>query len=329
MTENRDMEALLLRYFSGEATEEERTRVAQWVRESDEHARIARQIQELCFAADALATMEQVDTERALKRVQTRIFLTRIRRFVQAAERIAAVLFIPLLAAFLYALMASEETVEMMEVRTNPGMTTHIVLPDGTNVSLNSESSLRYPIRFCEDRKVWLCGEAFFDVTKDERKRFVVETTQGAKIEVHGTRFNLEAFPDDSLVVTTLLSGCVDFVSDAGHTRMQPNEKLVYHTGNGWMDKFTTTGEAETAWKDGRIVFRNTPFEEALHMLEKRYYVDFVVTNPRYAKDAFTGSFTNQRLDRILEIFQISSGIRWRYVSTGDKADKKSKIEIY
>lgn len=329
MTENKDMEALLPRYFSGEATEEERRRVVEWVRESDEHARIARQIQYLCQAADALATLEQVDTERALKRVNARIDRARFRRLVRWMERVAAVLFLPLLGLSFF-LGHQDEKPRMLEVRTNPGMTTRLTLPDGTQVSLNSESAIVYPERFeGEMREVKLTGEAFFDVAKDARKRFVVETPYRAQIEVHGTKFNLEAFPNDSLVVTTLLSGSVDFVSEVGHTRMRPYEKLVYHTKSGWIDKFVTTGETETSWKDGRIVFRNTPFEEALRMLEKRYYVDFVVTNPDYEMDSFTGAFTNQRLDRILEIFEISSGIHWRYVPRTDKNEMKRKIEIY
>ena len=328
MTGNSDIEALLPRYFSGEATDEERMRVVQWVRESDEHAHIARQIQQLCLAADALDVLERVDTERALKQVNARIDRARFRRLVRWTERVAAVLFLPLLALSLFLINNPEEP-RMLEVRTNPGMTTRLTLPDGTQVCLNSESALIYPEKFGgKTRAVKLAGEAFFEVAKDAR-RFVVETPHQAQVEVHGTKFNLEAFALDSIVVTTLLEGRVDFVSAWGNMPMKPGEKLVYHTHGNWMDKFLTDGEVESAWKDGRIVFHNTPFDEALRMLEKRYYVDFVVTNPEYEADSFTGTFTNQRLDRILEIFEISSGVRWRYVPRADKNEIKRKIEIY
>lgn len=82
----------------------------------------------------------------------------------------------------------------MMEVRTNPGMTTSVELPDGTEVVLNSSSSLRYPSRFADDkREVKLVGEAFFSVAKDEKK-FIVGTLNNSKIVVHGTEFNVEAY---------------------------------------------------------------------------------------------------------------------------------------
>ena len=158
MTGNSDIEALLPRYFSGEATDEERMRVVQWVRESDEHARIARQIQQLCLAADALDVLERVDTERALKQVNARIDRARFRRLVRWTERVAAVLFLPLLALSLFLINNPEEP-RMLEVRTNPGMTTRLTLPDGTQVCLNSESALIYPEKFeGKTRAVKLAG---------------------------------------------------------------------------------------------------------------------------------------------------------------------------
>ena len=92
---------------------------------------------------------------------------------------------------------------------------------------------------------------------------------------------------------------------------------------------YATSGESETAWKEGKIIFRNTPLEEGLRMLEKRYNVEFIIKNDRLKGDSFTGTFTNQRLERILEYFQLSSQIRWRYLDSPNIKDEKSKIEIY
>ena len=69
--------------------------------------------------------------------------------------------------------------------------------------------------------------------------------------------------------------------------------------------------------------------EEGLRMLEKRYNVEFIIKNDRLKGDSFTGTFTNQRLERILEYFRLSSQIRWRYLDSPDMKDEKSKIEIY
>ena len=88
-------------------------------------------------------------------------------------------------------------------------------------------------------------------------------------------------------------------------------------------------GESEIAWKDGKIVFHATPLPEALRMLEKRFNVTFVLSNDRLRGEAFTGSFSHQRLERILEIFKISSNIKWRYLDTHNIENEKAKVEIY
>ena len=121
----------------------------------------------------------------------------------------------------------------------------------------------------------------------------------------------------------------MNFITDTRSFNLHPGEKLIYNVKNRQADVYQTTGELETSWKEGKIIFRNTPFDEALRILEKRYHVEFVIANTKYEKDAFTGSFTGQRLERILEIFKISSGINWRYLSLEDKMGEKSKIEIY
>ena len=218
----------------------------------------------------------------------------------------------------------------MLEVRTNPGMTTSLTLPDGTKVNLNSESSLVYPESFeGEFRSVRLEGEAFFEVVKNPEKRFVVTTPHNASVEVWGTSFNMEAFRWDSIVSTTLISGKVAFISKSGQVDIKPGEKLVYNIQTNRSDIYQTSGEAEISWKDGMIIFKKTPFEEALRMLTKRFNVDFVVSNNKYVKDFFTGSFTNHRLEQILDIFNASSGIKWRYIPSENKLDRKSKVEIY
>ena len=110
---------------------------------------------------------------------------------------------------------------------------------------------------------------------------------------------------------------------------MKPGQKLMYNTNSSQGKLIQTSGETETAWKDGKIVFLATPLPEALRMLEKRFNVDFVLSNNRLRTEAFNGSFTNQRLERILEIFKISSNIKWRYLDTQDTTNERTRIEIY
>lgn len=214
-------------------------------------------------------------------------------------------------------------------------MTTSIVLPDSTIVCLNSESSLRYPSSFNSDiRQVELMGEAYFDVAENADKRFVISTLHHSQIEVYGTSFNVEAYAKDNRVSATLVNGKIGFLfnDSTGITHkinLEPNHKLIYLPTTGELEIYQTSCESETAWKEGKIIFNNTSMENALNMLSKRYNVEFIVKNKKLKEEAFTGSFTTQRLERIMEFFKISSKINWRYLDSDVITDEKQKIEIY
>ena len=337
-TPNTDMiEYLLPRYCSGEATVEECRQVEEWIRQSDENYRIAKQIHTLYLATDTMQVLSKVDTEKALSSVCQKMSKDSVRPKVTVVtwlQRVAAILFIPLLIAFGIQNLKPRpvEIAQTIEVKTNPGMTTTVNLPDGSVVYLNSESKLSYPSSFDKDkRRVTLQGEAFFEVQKDPEHGFVISTPHETKIEVLGTSFNVEAFEKDAFVSTTLIEGKVrfDYMKNERATAvlMKPGQKLTYSSSRIQLTE--TNGESEIAWKDGKIVFLATPLPEALRMLEKRFNVTFVLSNDRLRGEAFTGSFSHQRLERILEIFKISSNIKWRYLDTQDTMNEKTRIEIY
>lgn len=332
-----DIETLLPRFCEGMTTEEETRLVEEWIEENEVNQKIVDQIHALYLAADTLHVIQKVDTEKVLKKVKNKINRKKI-SWWERTQHIAAVMSIPLLIGILLMYMDRQEHREiarMLEVKTNPGMTTSIMLPDSTMVYLNSESTLRYPSSFNTDiRKVELTGEAYFDVTKDPQKRFVISTLNHSQIEVYGTSFNVEAYAKDNKLSATLVEGKIGFLFNDGtgtarKIDLQPNQKLIYRPTSGEVKVYKTSCESETAWKEGKIVFNNTSMEDILHTLSKRFNVEFVVKNKNLKEYAFTGSFTTQRLERIMEFFKISSKIHWRYLDSDEITDEKQRIEIY
>ena len=339
-SQNSDMIVYLLsRYCSGEASVMECRQVEEWIRLSDENYRIAKQIHTLYLATDTMQVLLKVDTEKALSSVCQKMSKDSVRPQVSMLtllQRVAAILFIPLLIAFGIQTLRPRppQIAQMIEVKTNPGMTTTIQLPDGSIVHLNSESKLTYPSFFDKDkRRVTLQGEAFFEVQKDPEHGLEITAPHETKIEVLGTSFNVEAFEKDPFVATTLINGkvCFGYMKNGRMTaiEMKPGQKLTYDSSSSRAQLAETNGESEIAWKDGKIVFHATPLPEALRMLEKRFNVTFVLSNDRLRGEAFTGSFSHQRLERILEIFKISSNIKWRYLDTHNIENEKAKVEIY
>lgn len=333
-----NIEQRLIEYYEGKLEKEAYDEVKAWIASSEENRRMARRVYSLLLAVDVHRVRKEIDTEKALKKVKGRkIAQKRSISWWEWGQRAAAILFLPLIGLLLWQqhrLQHAEPMAEMLEVRTNPGMITRLSLPDGTTVCLNSNSTLSYPFRFTGDtRSVNLSGEAYFEVAKDTEHRFIVHTPSQSAVEVYGTRFNLEAYPNDPNITTTLTEGKVGFLYKEGTTTkralLEPGQKLIYDVSSQNLSRHRTSGISELSWTEGKIIFDNTPLPEALRMLGKRFNVDFVVKDTRLNKNRFTGTFTTQRLEKILKYFEISSRIRWRYLNDPDIHQEKIRIEIY
>lgn len=333
-----NIEQRLIEYYEGKLEGKAYDEVKAWITSTEDNRLMASRIYSLLLAVDVHQVRKEIDTEKALKKVKGKMNeQKKVISWWEWGQRAAAILFLPLVGLFLWQqnrIEQSKPMAEMLEVRTNPGMTTRLNLPDGTSVCLNSGSTLSYPSCFEGDtRSVSLSGEAYFEVVKDAERRFIVHTPDQSAVEVYGTHFNLEAYPNNPNITTTLTEGKVGFLYKEGtHTRrtmLKSGQKLVYDTSSKSLSLHRTSGIAELSWTEGKIIFQNTPLPEALHMLGKRFNVDFIVKNPGLNTDRFTGTFTAQRLEKILRYFEISSRIRWRYLNDLDINQEKIRIEIY
>lgn len=331
-----NIEELLPRYLDGETSEAENRVIEEWLHEDGTHSRLLNQMNTIYLASDTLKLQKNLDVEFALHQVKERMSNKQI-SWWQWIQRATAVLFIPLLLSATYLYIYDTQDLSytsMLVARTNPGMTASIILPDSTIVYLNSESILRYPSHFDETkREVELLGEGYFDVTTNPKNPFIINTGGKTQIEVYGTEFNVEAYTDDDLISTTLVNGSVSFVyeSNTGNNwrvKLHPNQKILYNKKSKNVTLKSTSCISETAWKDNKLVFENTPMNEILHMLGKRFNVKFIIKNKSVLSNSFTGVFTNQRLEAILEFFKISSKISWQFIENTDISAEKRVIEI-
>ncbi|WP_321436056.1 FecR family protein [uncultured Bacteroides sp.] len=323
-------------YYEGKLNEDQVLEVQQWIALSDENRHIALQMEEIYQATDTLYVLNHADTENALKVVHGKMNIRKDYRIWIWAQRVAAILFIPLLiVTFLKYFSKEDNTVGYIRLATNPGMIASATLPDGTVVTLNSNSSLVYPSRFeGESREVQLNGEAYFKVTKDKKHSFIVKTPQKAAIRVYGTQFDVEAYTKDGKVTATLVTGSIAMAyAKEGNKwcecKIKPGEEIVYSAKEQNVQVAKVTVDVAISWKDSKLIFNNTPLNEVLNSLSKRFDVDFIVKNPKCNEGSFTGVLEKQRLDRILEYFRISSNMHFRYVDGNNIRQEKQIIEVY
>jgi len=323
-------------YYEGKLNEDQVSEVEQWIALSDENRNIALQMKEIYQATDTLYVLNHVNTENTLKVVHGKMNIRKNYRIWIWAQRVAAILFIPLLIVSSLKYFSKEDNpVGNIRLATNPGMIASATLPDGTVVTLNSNSSLIYPSRFeGESRKVQLNGEAYFKVTKNKEHPFIVKTPQKVAIRVYGTQFDVEAYAKDRKVTATLVTGSIA-MAYAGENnkwcerKISPGEEIVYSAKKQNIQVAKAAVDVAISWKDGKLIFRNTPLNEVLNSLSKRFDVDFVIKNPKCNEGSFTGTLEKQRLDRILEYFKISSNMHFRYIDDNNIHQEKQIIEVY
>lgn len=333
-----NIEELLISYYDGKATADEVRKIESWIKLSDENKKQAMEIYTLLLMTEVQQVAENIDLDEELSKVKGYMRENKYHiSWWSWMQRIAVFLLIPM-AITIFMLCQSRSTpthAQLYEIRSQPGMITSFRLPDSTLVYLNSGSVLKYPAAFTGNiREVSLDGEAYFDVTKDSTRKFIVSTSQNSKVEVLGTRFNVEAFGNMDEVTTTLIEGKVEFVYQQAGTEckmtIKPGQKNIYNKKNGEILLKNTNGVSELSWKDMKIILDQTPMRDALRMLGKRYNVEFVVNTSKYDKFTFTGKFTEQYIEDILEDFKISSQIRWRNVEPINNLNKERRqIEIY
>jgi transmembrane sensor len=229
------------------------------------------------------------------------------------------------------------------EVAARPGVRTKVVLPDGTQVWLNSNSKLKYAPDFnLHSREVDLEGEAYFDVAKDMERPFIVHAST-VDIRVLGTAFTIKSYPQDETIEATLLKGAIEISGrdnpDAPRVILKPDEKLVLN--KRWLSSSLTapaksagnvgvprvrpaisvnpvpanipdSNKVETAWLYNRLVFNGDTFRELAEKMERWYNVKIVFRDERLYKYRFGGAFANETVQDALNALQLTAPFNYK-----------------
>lgn len=181
-----------------------------------------------------------------------------------------------------------------------------LVLSDGSKVWLNSESQLKYPASFQgKERRVFLKGEAYFEVCRNERMPFIVVTGKSA-VQVLGTSFNIRAYADEKYSYTTLVDGSVRVSAGTQSLVLKPNEQGIVNA-SGRLDKREVDVDLYTAWKKGRFVFENQTLEEMMNTLSRWYDIDVFFTTERVKEAMFTGNLKRyDDFDKIVKMLELT-----------------------
>jgi len=324
---------LLNRYFAGTASGDERREVLSWVRESPENKEVFL-AQEAGFVFDA---MPDADPSFAATSQMMHVISPKRRR-IHILNAVASAAAVFVVAAFIWLLhdnsrlsdqvmsltaqneklIAIPELVQgetVLAYRVNPGVKGKVTLPDGSEVILNSASTLTSPAQFENGKRVVkLEGEGYFKVESNPDWPMYVKTTRGLTVKVTGTEFNLSTYNDDAAIKLTLVRGKVSLLDEKNETEIavRENEEIVVGAKAKLEQPARKTADLRlnTSWKDGYLVFDNTPIREVIKKMERWYGVEISVADARVMNNTFTASFRSESLQQVLTLLEITCGIK-------------------
>ena len=186
-----------------------------------------------------------------------------------------------------------------------------VKLQDGTVVYVNSASRLRYPVKFTgEERRVYLSGEAYFEVEKNEGMPFVVEMEEG-EIKVLGTQFNARSYKEEKQQLTTLVAGKVLLTSKQGKSvELTPGDQGVM--GEKGISKGKVDVYPYTAWKDGNFVFRKQRLEDIMNIVERWYDVKVVFVDDWCREVSFSGNvWRYDGFNKLMEMLEVAGSVKF------------------
>lgn len=308
---NERAQYLLTKYISNSITKEELEELKIHINISDDE-KVLSELSTLWESYSTVDIKEPSVLKEAFKIIEINTRTQTIRKQLRYLLRIAGILLLPVLctlATYLYMDKQAQPFINnQVIVEAQNGHRAAVVLPDGSKVNLNSGSNISYKQSFGKKaREVKLSGEAFFEVTKDPKKKFIVHT-EYIDIEVLGTTFNVYAYEKENTVEMVLLTGQVKINTNKAPYQsyyVKPNEKISLDKQSGSLKIKKTDARFETGWLRDEIVFRSERLETVFDKLERKYGVTIQYDNLKQDNDRFTGSFNNEEITGILDILKI------------------------
>ncbi len=310
-------EAYILLYIEGKLSDDERQAFEYQMSLSADLRRTVVDLGRLWHLSGLRNEQHNIDTLAAWRIVSRKMTRTLFLNKVWDVSRTAAAVLLPLWLIYQYVWIPWQESLrseETVTITAAPGMVIQTTLPDGSQVWLNAGSSLSYPSRFAgRERTVRLTGEAYFKVASDRKNRFDVHTSGGMKVSAYGTEFNVHAHAADSCFEVTLARGNVDVssVGASGMLALMAGQKALFHPESGTLSKQPADTYADTAWKDGKMVFRRQHLDQIAEKLSRKFGVTIRLEDDKLKDYVYTATFTDESLEDILDLLKRSAPLTY------------------
>lgn len=225
---------------------------------------------------------------------------------------IAAAILLCILVGATYFYIPTEKRLARHEIHVPYGKRQKVVLSDGTKVTLNAGSYLNYPECFeAPERCITFKGEAYFEVAKEENHPFIIQS-QGYKVRVLGTTFNLNNYEDSEELQLTLCTGKVLMNFGEEQLKLSPGEQLVVDKTTLHLEREQVNTENYMLWMQNKLYFNRTPIQEVVRRLERVYNRTIKLNHPELFTNRLSGTHDNKSLEAVLTSIRLATGIKYR-----------------
>lgn len=304
----------LARYFSGEASQQEQESVESWSKMSEENRELF-EAAKFVWEKSEKAKGKNYDTEEALSKVHNKLNFdeedgVRIRSFPVHLKIaiVAAVILIPLFFIINHGVNDSGKNVAYQEINSGESLK-QVKLPDGSEAWLNSNSTLFLPVGVNRDEyRIKLEGEAFFHISPDRNRVFVVETST-ATIRVLGTAFNVLARQGNAKNILSVVEGKVLFAKANSRIEKVVETGMVAEISQNSNSIMLEKLEDENflSWKTGIMKFAETPFVKVAEALENYYQTPFVIADTSLYNLPISTTLYATPIEKVAELLEIAS----------------------
>lgn len=314
---------ILAKYLTGQCTEDEIIEVNVWMKESEENARQLFRMEEIYHLGRFEQHAGQQRMASAEKRLQKKLDeekrkqdgWLRIHRWMRYAAAIAVILFMGGGAG--YWLYHHETEQQLLVAVAADGIVKEVMLPDGTKVWLNNLAILKYPRDFSEkERNVYLEGEAYFEVTKNRNKPFIVQS-DAMRVRVLGTTFNFKSDKHCRIAEATLIEGEIEVKGnkEEGQIILAPGQRAELNKSNGRLTVKQVDAKLDAVWHDNLIPFRKADIFTITKALERFYDVKIILSPDIRAGKTYSGVLKRKStIDSVLSSLQNSIPIDYKIV---------------
>ena len=320
---------LVARYLASEASPAEQEAIQKWADQSEQNSNELKQAKMLFQKTGEYYRVKHYNTDDAWQKTQQRISQPTLSvaprkniriTFISTFYKYAAIVIVAMLvgaAGYWFGFRDHHSGIYNEISSADKQVVNEYILPDGTVVALNSNSTLTFPKKFKNTiREVTITGEAFFDVYSDPEKPFIIHAGN-AQVKVLGTSFNVCAYPNDETIEVVVETGIVEVSCQNSEIPEEPLALLLNAGEKGTLlhslnklEKTINTNANYLAWKTHNLVFDQTPLGEVVQYLKKTYHTQIQLNGDNVERLLLTAQFENKSVEFILNVVQLTFGLQ-------------------